>query len=152
MSEEKQITRFKGIYDFLSNFFPCQFEFDGDICRSSEHAYQAAKMLYPEDKTSMISSGTPGWCKRMGKALEKKDNWDNIKKDVMLRVLRAKFSVTSLKGMLLATGDLELIEGNDHGDVYWGCVPTGFSLEPRYGENNLGKLLMQVREELRAQS
>ena len=43
--------------------------------------------------------------------------------------------------MLLATGEEYLVEGNTWGDKYWG-VCGGIGL------NHLGKLLMQVRDEL----
>lgn len=45
---------------------------------------------------------------------------------------------------LLATGNEELIEGNKHGDHFWG-VCNG------HGENMLGKLLMQLRAELQVE-
>ncbi|CAM0109837.1 hypothetical protein VPH166E361_0119 [Vibrio phage 166E36-1] len=60
--------------------------------------------------------------------------------------LRYKFSDTnpSLRSKLLDTSDVELVEGNWWGDKYWGvCLKTG------EGENNLGKLLMKVREDLK---
>ena len=43
---------------------------------------------------------------------------------------------------LVETGTEELVEGNDWGDTYWGvCKGTG--------KNMLGKILMEVREELK---
>lgn len=45
---------------------------------------------------------------------------------------------------LVATGDAELIYGNTCGDTYWGV----FEGE---GENNLGKVLMKVRDRLVAE-
>ena len=56
--------------------------------------------------------------------------------------LRQKFTDSDLKEKLLATGDAELIEGNHWGDVIWG-VCNGI------GENNLGKLLMNIRNDLK---
>lgn len=44
--------------------------------------------------------------------------------------------------MLLRTGEQDLIEGNDWGDTFWG-VDQGI------GDNHLGKILMQVRTEIR---
>ena len=41
----------------------------------------------------------------------------------------------------MATGDAELVEGNTWNDTYWG-VCNGV------GHNHLGKILMQVRQEL----
>ena len=62
----------------------------------------------------------------------------------MLRFLRDKFKPGSeLAGKLLNTGDAELVEGNHWGDRYWGVCDGE-------GQNKLGKLLMQVRGELRA--
>ena len=44
---------------------------------------------------------------------------------------------------LLDTGDQELVEYNTWGDTYWGvCTRI------RQGQNWLGKILMEVREEL----
>lgn len=62
---------------------------------------------------------------------------------VMLQLLRQKFlGDEELRRKLLRTGDAMLVEGNYWGDTYWGvCFGSG--------KNMLGKLLMQVREELR---
>ena len=43
--------------------------------------------------------------------------------------------------MLLATDDMEIIEGNVWGDTFWGVCDGK-------GENNLGKVLMEVRQHL----
>ena len=55
-----------------------------------------------------------------------------------------------LRNQLFATGDAELIEGNDWHDNYWGnCeCPRCVSIE---GQNHLGKILMRVRNNLRAE-
>lgn len=61
----------------------------------------------------------------------------------MYEVCKAKFTQNkSCRGNLLKTGNAELIEGNDWGDKIWGQV-NGI------GENNLGKILMKIREELK---
>lgn len=49
----------------------------------------------------------------------------------------------SLKDMLLATQDRPLEEGNRHGDRFWGTVGG-------QGRNWLGRILMQVRDEIQA--
>ena len=54
-----------------------------------------------------------------------------------------KFSQSEeLKKKLLDTGDQELIEGNYWNDTFWGVCEGK-------GQNHLGKILMQIREELR---
>jgi hypothetical protein len=59
----------------------------------------------------------------------------------MTEIIRLKFQNPGLKAKLLATGNQELIEGNTWGDCYWGVCEGN-------GQNHLGKILMQVREEL----
>ena len=57
---------------------------------------------------------------------------------------RKKYLQESLKSKLLSTGDCLLEEGNWWGDKFWGV-----DIKTREGENHLGKIIMQVREELR---
>ena len=81
-----------------------------------------------------------------------------MKLQVMLDLLRIKFTPIVMKPRslgpstlalqdtlaykLLMTREAELIEGNDWNDYFWGqCMGVG--------DNHLGKLLMQVRKELR---
>jgi ribA/ribD-fused uncharacterized protein len=71
-----------------------------------------------------------------------RDDWNDIKIDVMRDLLQEKFSDDDLRELLLATGDAELIEGNTWNDYFWGvCLGEG--------QNWLGKLLMEVRKELK---
>ena len=60
----------------------------------------------------------------------------------MLSLIRGKFQWPDLQVKLLATGDAYLEEGNTWGDRIWGTVDG-------QGENRLGKILMQVRDEAR---
>lgn len=60
----------------------------------------------------------------------------------MTRVVRAKFTQHEILGNLLCrTGNAKLIDGNAQNDTFWG-VCNGI------GKNNLGKILMQIRNEL----
>ena len=71
-------------------------------------------------------------------------DWEAVKEQVMLEVLRAKFTQhEDLKAVLLGTGDAKLVEHTEK-DSYWGDGGDGS------GKNRLGLLLMQLREELRA--
>ena len=61
----------------------------------------------------------------------------------MRRAVRAKFEQhPDIRAVLLGTGDEELIEDAPN-DYYWGCGEEGT------GKNMLGKILMEVRGELR---
>ena len=65
----------------------------------------------------------------------------------MEEIVRAKFTQNQdMKQQLLATGNLVLEEGNGWHDTFWGV-----DLKTGEGENHLGRILMQVREELRGE-
>lgn len=135
------IDSFDGEYRFLSNFLPVVVEYDGVSYPSIENAYQAAKTLDLE-KRKEFTNCTPGQAKRLGQKLVKRYYWDEIKIEVMAILLLQKFSHPVLKEKLLSTGDDFIVEGNTWGDTFWGVCDGK-------GDNNLGKLLMQLREFLR---
>jgi hypothetical protein len=132
------IDSFSGQYEFLSNFYPCRIE-DGIIYSSVEHAYQAMKSLSIAERLKVAACNTPGRAKRMGRKLELRPDWEDVKVDIMLGLLEKKFRDPELNRQLQDTGDEELIEGNTWGDIEWGVYKGK-------GENMLGKLLMALRE------
>lgn len=140
---DPSITSFRGEYRFLSNFYPRKFYYQGRIWRTAEHVYQASKAADISDYLRISKLRTPGEAKRAGQRVELRKDWERTKRRVMLGALRAKFRDAELAERLRGTGDAELIEGNSWGDTYWGQSPIG------YGFNHLGRLLMQVREEVR---
>lgn len=135
------IPEFQGPYRFLSNFWPCEIRAWGLVFPSVEHAYVAAKTDDKWHQLQISKLPSAGDAKRYGRKLNLCGNWDLIKQDCMLDFLRQKFQEKGLAKMLLNTGNLDLIEGNRWGDTYWG-VCNGV------GENHLGRLLMQVRDEI----
>jgi ribA/ribD-fused uncharacterized protein len=139
----KPIERFDGRYRFLSNFQAVTVEFDGGIYASVEHAYQAAKTESEDHRAHFRSGITPGAAKRYGRAVPLRSDLTEVRLDVMLELLRKKFANRGLRDLLLSTEDAELIEWNEWGDTFWG-VCRGI------GDNHLGRLLMQVRSEIRS--
>ena len=134
-----KIDSFSGEYRFLSNFYLAPLEYEGRVYPSSEHAYQAAKTLNDNDRRKIAADPNPKNAKRRGQSVFLRKNWDKIKNDVMEEIVMTKFIThMSLREKLIETGDAELIEGNTWGDTYWG-VCNGV------GENNLGKILMNIR-------
>jgi ribA/ribD-fused uncharacterized protein len=139
MSTQNKIESFSGDFRFLSNFWPCTINFEGLIFPSVEHAYQAAKTLDLNTREEIRIAKTPGIAKKLGKKVELRKDWNLVKISVMKTCLLQKFSDETLKFKLLKTTPLYLEEGNNWGDVFWG-ICNGV------GENNLGKLLMQIRD------
>lgn len=147
MFSDEVIDSFKGKHSFLSNFHvePMIMPFFGTMIMvpTVEHSYQALKSKDTVEQLKILSAVGPGAAKRMGKQVKMmREDWETIKVPVMLNLLRIKFSIPSLKQLLLDTGDAKLIEGNWWGDKFWG-VCNG------EGRNMLGTLLMNLREELR---
>jgi ribA/ribD-fused uncharacterized protein len=140
------ILEFFGENRFLSNFYPAELVWDGIIWPSAEHAYQAAKVLDREERLRFSRMRTPSEAKKSGKTLVLRDDWEEVKYDIMLEIVRAKFKQNpDMRARLLATGDAHLEEGNNWHDRTWGVCPPGSNI----GLNYLGEILMTVREELR---
>lgn len=144
------IKGFQGEYRFLSNFYPSPIELGREYgyrtYATVEHFYQACKTTDVREHDHIRLQTTPGKAKREGRKVEIRPDWEQIKDKVMLKGVREKFKLIDLRKKLLDTGDEYLQEGNFHGDKIWGCVmENGVWV----GENRLGKILMQVREEIR---
>lgn len=137
------IDRFTGEHDFLSNFHPSTISVEGNLYRTVEHAYQALKSPDEDVRKTIREAGTPSQAKKLGRCILIRNDWDQVREGVMLDLLRKKFENPFLAEKLLSTGDEELIEGNNWNDTFWG-VCRGV------GENKLGILLMQVRDEIRS--
>ena len=137
------ITSFSGEYRFLSNFYPCIVELDGEEYPSVEHAYQAAKTLDLNQRWAFqFTNVTAGLAKRMGRELVMRPDWEQVKIEVMRKLLEHKFcSDQSLFSQFLNTHPFYLVEGNNWGDTFWG-VCNG------KGKNHLGLLLMDIRQDL----
>ena len=138
------IDSFKGDYRWLSNFEMCDVWYEGDCYPSSEHAFQAAKTLVKDERRSIQFADTPGKAKKLGQEVTLQKDWTPEKRiRIMRTILRNKFIYNDhLKQKLLDTGNEELVEGNTWGDTFWG-VCNGI------GENNLGKLLMEIRDDIK---
>ena len=136
------INEFRGKYYFLSNFYERPVFYDGITYQNNEAAFQAQKTLDIEER-KQFADLSPSVAKRKGRKVTLRNDWEEVKFDVMLEICRAKFTQNQdLAEKLLATGDEELIEGNTWGDRIWGMVDGT-------GKNWLGKILMQIREELK---
>ena len=144
------IDSFTGDHAFLSNFAPCPVRCpddpDGQPYPSVEHAFQASKTLSGAQRQAVRAAPSPGAAKRMGRAVDLRDGWDEAKGDVMLGLLRQKFAVEPYRSLLAGTGEARLVEGNRWHDQEWGdCRCQAHAGEP--GANMLGALLERVRAE-----
>ena len=167
--EANSVTRFtkttksdgytKYEHSFLSNFAPSEvggwklengnWVSDGETYPTAEHAYQASKFKDEKHRSAIRNANTAGKAKRIAKKLLTGDRTLAYMQEkgptevrLMSSVLNDKFrSNAGLAKQLTDTGLVPLIEGNDWGDVFWG--QSGGK-----GENNLGELLMRVRQDI----
>lgn len=157
----------------LSNFYASSVTFCGVEYTTAEHAYQSQKFLGPGASDASRSAAelvrkqsTPFKAKLLaglrpprhyawqqvlytlaqelvqdGVAL--RADWEKVKVNVMLGVLRSKFRRDeACRAVLMQTGEQPLVE-RSASDTFWGQTADGV------GQNVLGRLLVQVRRELR---
>lgn len=138
---ETTMMVFRGAFDFLSNFYPARVEVGGIRYQNAEAAFQAQKCADAADRGAFAGLDAVK-AKRKGRQVKLRSDWDAVRLSVMENVVRAKFLQNpDLAARLVATGTMPLEEGNDFGDTFWGVdAKTG------RGENNLGKILMKIRE------
>ena len=147
-----EIKGFFGEYKFLSNFWPAKVFLDGEEYATTENAYQAAK--YPKELREYLRTCTPREAivfvrdNPEGQATEAE--WNTRKLQVMKDLLIQKFDKAlnpENHNKLMQTGNKYLEETNYWGDVYWGVNKSDMN-EEGIGENNLGKLLMEIRSNM----
>jgi ribA/ribD-fused uncharacterized protein len=139
------ISEFQGDYRWLSNHVPVIVTYDGHKFPTVEHAYVYSKTLVKEEQELFLAEMddmSPGQAKRLGKSLTLRPDWESVRLDIMRDLTRQKYSKEYYRSKLLQTGDAEIVEGNTWGDTFWGKYKGE-------GENNLGKIIMEVREHLR---
>ena len=136
----KLANEFRG----FSNFAPSPMVIRGKRYASVEHYFQSMKFVSPMWQEAIRVAPTPARAKQLGasKEYEIRDDWQKVKDGFMLEALRAKFQQNAgLLQQLKDTGARPLVEAGP--DAYWGEGRL------KNGKNRLGKLLMQVREEMR---
>ncbi|HJZ92821.1 MAG TPA: NADAR family protein [Gemmataceae bacterium] len=132
-------------YGCLSNFAAYPIRLKGKVWPTSEHYFQAQKFAGTEHEEAIRLENSPMIAARMGRDRKKplRRDWEAVKDDVMREAVRAKFRQhADLREALLATGQAKIVEHTEN-DSYWGDGGDGS------GKNMLGRILMEVREELR---
>lgn len=136
-----KIQAFVNEYRWLSNFAPAKVTLDGEVYPTVEHAYQAAKTLDGGIRRQVQALGSSANAKKMGKRLLIRPDWLEVRVPIMTELLRQKYAQEPYRSNLISTGSAEIIEGNYWGDVFWGVCKGR-------GENNLGKIIMGIRDTL----
>lgn len=129
--------------EFLSNFHPSTVLFEGQLYPTVEHAYQASKTLDSNIREIIRKSKSPADAKKLGRAITLRQDWMDVRVNIMRNLIREKFQNPFLQHLLLLTGSKQLIHENRWNDRFWGVVNGE-------GENWLGRIMEEVRKEIQA--
>ena len=133
-------------YGAFSNFAPYPIKLRGKTWPTSEHFFQAQKFQAVKDQEEIRTTKSPMIAARMGRDRKRtlRKDWERAKVGIMREAVEAKFRQHAELGvLLLSTGDATIVEHTDRDD-FWGDGGDGS------GRNELGRILMAVREALRA--
>ena len=145
----------------LSNFYETNFKIDGVEYKSAEHAFEAIKAkTFGDDESfeKILKAKSAQSAKSFGNKVKdfKEDTWAEKQDEVMKSVVRAKFTQNlELRKKLLDTED-KLLANADSRDKYWGIgtsANTSIAKDPKKwkGENKLGKMLEELRTQMKAE-
>lgn len=131
---------FRNEYWFLSNMFECPIVYRGLKFRNVEAAFHAQK----SEKDAVRFCSLDGFAaKKLGRAVLLRADWSAVRIQLMTEIVYAKFMQhPALQELLLNTGDVPIVEENSWNDTFWGTCNGR-------GQNHLGKILMNIRENLR---
>ena len=161
MIENKTHVYFLYSKDFLSNFHPSEYTVDGNKFYCVEQGYQYEKAMFFGDvdiANEILLARNPYDHKRLGRSIHGFDEnlWvGEVSVKAMHKHCYEKFSQnTDLCELLLITGNRCIVEASDK-DTFWGCGikidnPLLFETNWWTGRNILGRILVQVRHNLRS--
>ena len=131
----------------FDNFSSFKVEWNGYLFLSVEEAYQAASFMGSDEELveKIKKSHSADEAQRIAYANrdKRREDWDDVKISIMEELLRLKIEQNPyVKKKLLQTEDYMIVEDSPKDD-FWGWGPN------RNGQNNLGKLWMKLRKELK---
>lgn len=146
----KTSERFGG----LSNMAPGFPVFlSGVRIRTSEALYQACRFPHrPDVQIQIISDPSPMTAKMRSKPFRAytRQDWESVRVKIMRWCLRVKLAQNwqTFSTLLLSTGCMPIVEKKARNKDFWGAAeqPDGTLI----GTNVLGRLLMELREQLKS--
>jgi len=145
--------------EWLSNFRACKIISNDNTFSNTEQMFMYHKALFFEDfeiAEKILNTPVPYEAKALGRQVRGyvDEEWSKIRYDVMFQANLCKYIQNdNLRVKLLATGDKILVEVNPR-DRIWGIGmdennPNIYDETKWKGLNLLGKVLMEVREQLK---
>jgi ribA/ribD-fused uncharacterized protein len=135
----------EGRWGFLANFSTHSIRLHDRTWRTVEHFFQAQKFAGTFREDAIEQTSSPSSAKALAKswARYKRRDWSGVRLLIMREAIWAKFTQhNDLALLLLSTDEKNIVEKTNH-DRFWGCDQDG------RGSNMMGKILMEVRADLR---
>ena len=129
----------------LSSYSKHAFFLDDAQWPSAAHYFHAMKFEDADYREKIRQAAHPKKAKQLGRSRRKKlrSDWKDVRTTMMTRAIYIKCKYhTEVLESLLESDDRDLIENNNY-DYFWCCG------RDRRGENQYGKVLMNVRNKLR---
>ncbi len=120
--------------------------YQGMIFLTVENFYQAMKTTDIAERQK-IAQMNPYEAKKYARLISLRQDWDEIKLDVMEYILRHKFAPNTTWYEKLMSFEGDIVESNNWHDNYWGsciCERCGNN-----GLNHLGKILTKIKQGVR---
>ncbi|MDE6089848.1 MAG: NADAR family protein [Duncaniella sp.] len=138
----------------LSNMYPVVIEYKGMKYYGVDNLYHYLLFFQHPGVQSKIMKKSKGICANYQAKKISEDNkelikgiTDSQKVNLLKKCMRLKYEQSQhCKDYLLSTENKQLIEFAYWGDTFWGCTLKNGEY---VGENNCGKILMELRDELR---
>jgi N-glycosidase YbiA len=132
-------------YYVFSNFSAFAIEWKGHLCLTSEHAYHTEKFEDKKIQEEIRATRSAHDSQKLAQSYKEKyrTDWNKVKVGIMKEILHAKVAQHPyVRKKLLQSGERILVEDSWRDD-FWGWGPN------KNGQNMLGKLWMEVRNEIR---
>lgn len=144
----KTAERFGGLSNMAGGYL---LNVNGVRILTSEALYQACRFPHlPEVQRQIIAERSPMTAKMKSKPYRdnSRPDWDVVRTKIMRWCLQVKLvqNWNKFSKLLLETGDLPIVE-DSRKDDFWGAKPE--DEEILVGANVLGRLLMQLREQIK---
>lgn len=141
----KRVCFYEQEFYCLSNFSSFEVEINGARAPTVEHAYHVLKFEDPTIQHFILDARSAHDAFKYAQALKEfvRPDWNDVKVEFMKELLITKVEQHPyVYKKLMETGDRELVEDSWR-DSFWGWG------EDHNGQNQLGKLWMEIRTSLR---
>lgn len=145
----KDVLPLHHFYIYFSPYTAHAIELDGVVYPTVEHAYQCERYDDPAIRAEILATRSPvkAWEASTKHKPAQKADFPSRKRKVMKHLMRLKAEQhEEVRKALIESGDMTIVKHIDTyppGDGFWDDGPDGT------GENQMGKIWMEIREEMR---